>query len=196
VIASWSKSEARSLLEETFSMEFDDALVIGTVGRLVPRKGVAWFIEHVLPLLPADTTYLVAGHGDEVGRIRDLALASPGSVVLLGQTSDDIKHLVYRACDVFVMPNRKVAGDMEGFGLVALEAGANGTPVVASSLDGIRDAVLNGETGLLVDPQDPAAFAEAIVNASEWESEGVGRIVREAFSWERVYEAYREALRL
>lgn len=196
VVASSSKSEAKSLLMRNLSVELVDTLVIGTVGRLVPRKGVAWFIEHVLPLLPADTTYLVAGQGDELERIRDLALAAPRPVVLLGHTSDEIKRLVYRSCDVFVMPNRKVAGDMEGFGLVALEAGANGTPVVASCLDGIRDAVLDGETGLLVDPQDPTAFAEAIVNASEWEGEEIGRIVLGVFSWERVHEAYKEALRL
>jgi phosphatidylinositol alpha-1,6-mannosyltransferase len=69
---------------------------------------------------------------------------------------------LYRGGDLFVMPNVPTSGDIEGFGVVILEAGLNGMPAVAASLEGIRDAVAPGENGVLVSPADAEGFAGAI----------------------------------
>ena len=60
---------------------------------------------------------------------------------MIGEVSDDMLAAAYRSADVMVMPNIPVRGDMEGFGLVALEAAAAGLPVVASRIEGITDAI-------------------------------------------------------
>jgi glycosyltransferase involved in cell wall biosynthesis len=69
--------------------------------------------------------------------------------------------------DVFVMPNIRVDGDQEGFGIVLLEAGAYNLPVVASNLEGIKDAVLDGKTGRLVPERDADSYLEAIQALTE-----------------------------
>ena len=74
------------------------------------------------------------------------------------------KRDLLAACEMLVMPSRAILrrGDTEGFGMVFLEAGACGKPVVGGDSGGIRDAVVDGETGLLVDPEDPAEVGAAI----------------------------------
>jgi phosphatidylinositol alpha-1,6-mannosyltransferase len=138
--------------------------VLLTVGRLIRRKGAAWFAEQVLPRLAADVVYAVVGEGPEREAIR--AAAERAGVAprirLLGRLSDDLLAAAYAASDIFVMPNIEVAGDLEGFGLVALEAAAAGLPVVAADLEGIADAVRDGENGILAPPEDSVAFAAAI----------------------------------
>ena len=78
----------------------------------------------------------------------------------VGRVDDDEKARLYRTSDVFVFPSLDRS---EAFGLVALEAQASGTPVVASDLDGVRTVVRDGETGRLVPPGDEGALAAAIV---------------------------------
>ncbi|MCH8008700.1 MAG: glycosyltransferase family 4 protein [Chloroflexi bacterium] len=126
--------------------------VILTTGRLIKRKGVAWFAGSVLSRLPEGATYVVIGEGPQTSAIR--AAASSAGVAnrlrLLGRVSDELLAAAYHAADVFVMPNIPVAGDMEGFGLVALEAAASGLPVVAARLEGITEAVQHDRNGLFV----------------------------------------------
>lgn len=137
--------------------------VLLTVGRLVPRKGVAWFVRHVLPELP-DALYVVVGSGPERDAIeraaREAAVAD--RVLILGKVSEHRLHNLLRASDIFVMPNVPVKGDVEGFGIVAVEAAAAGLPVVAARVDGIPDAVHDGENGVLVAPGDARAFVTAL----------------------------------
>ncbi|MBW3602625.1 MAG: glycosyltransferase family 4 protein [Actinobacteria bacterium] len=139
----------------------ESAFVVATVGRLVRRKGVAWFLERVLPLLPGDAVYVVAGAGPDLRRLRALAArgGAAGRARLLGPVDDGLRDTVLAGADVFVMPNVPVPGDMEGFGMVAVEAALRGTPVVAAALEGILDAVVDGETGVLCPPADADAFA-------------------------------------
>ena len=138
--------------------------ILLTVGRLVERKGVAWFVEHVLPRLQPDALYLVVGEGKEAETIRAVAVRAGVSdrVRMLGRVPSEVLAAAYRAADVFVMPNVPVAGDMEGFGLVALEAAASGLPVVASDLEGITAAVHHERNGLLVPPRSADAYAETL----------------------------------
>jgi glycosyltransferase involved in cell wall biosynthesis len=142
-----------------------DAPVLLTLGRLVPRKGVRWFVAEVMNRLPDDVVYAVAGSGPDDAAIREaVAAIGPAGkrVLLLGQVDDSMRDALMTGADIFVMPNVAVPGDMEGFGLVAIEAAAAGALVVASALEGIRDAVIDGETGVLVTSRDASAFAERI----------------------------------
>jgi phosphatidylinositol alpha-1,6-mannosyltransferase len=82
----------------------------------------------------------------------------------LGQVPDEQRDEWLRRTDLLAMPSRLPGGELagEGFGIVYLEAGAHGKPVVAGNVAGARDAVIDGETGLLVDPTDERAVADAI----------------------------------
>lgn len=135
-----------------------------TLGRLVRRKGVAWFVSEVLPHLPSTVHYVVAGEGPDLSHIADSARSAgvADRVHLLGRVDDAQRERLMCGADVFVQPNIEVPGDMEGFGLVAIEAGVRGTPVVAASLEGLRDAVVDGRTGALLPSGDSAAWIQAL----------------------------------
>ena len=141
-----------------------DPVILLALGRLVRRKGVEWFVREVLPRLEGDLLYVVAGAGEEEAAIRAAVVESGQSarVQLLGRVSDDERELLMRAGDIFVQSNVAVPGDMEGFGLVAVEAAMRGALVLAADLEGLRDAVVSGETGLLIPPHDAAAWEQAL----------------------------------
>ena len=138
-----------------------DSTVLSTVGRLVPRKGVRWFTAEVVPQLSADVHYLIAGDGPDREAIEAevTRLGLGERVHLLGRVSDAERDRLMRGADVFVQPNIPVPGDMEGFGLVAIEAAMQGSLVVASSLEGLIDAVDDGVTGELLPAQDATAWS-------------------------------------
>jgi phosphatidyl-myo-inositol dimannoside synthase len=140
-----------------------DALLLASVGRHQERKGFHWFAERVMPRLPR-AHYLVGGEGPFTGKIREAAARAGVSerVHLLGRLSEEALVELYGGSDLFVMPNIPVPGDMEGFGVVMLEAGMGGLPTVAADLEGIRDVVCEGENGVLVPSGDAQAFAGAI----------------------------------
>ena len=138
--------------------------VLLTLGRLVRRKGVAWFVENVVPRLDSDITYIIAGAGPEHARI-SAAIADRGvadRVIMLGRVSDAEKELLLHCADIFVQPNIPVSGDIEGFGLVVLEAAAHGLVVIASALEGLCDAIMDGVNGYLVSPGDSGAYRDRI----------------------------------
>ena len=138
--------------------------VLLTVGRLVKRKGVAWFVENVMTKLPPNIVYLIIGAGpDKIkieNSIRDLRLEK--QVFLLGKLSDRDLEKTCAVSDIFIMPNIRVHGDMEGFGIVALEAINYNLPIIASDLEGIRDAIKSGENGILVKEKDAKEFIRQI----------------------------------
>lgn len=142
----------------------DGDVVLVTLGRLVRRKGVAWFVAEVLPHLPAHVHLVVAGSGEDAGSIDEAVArsATTDRVHRLGAVTDEDREILMAGADVFVQPNIAVPGDMEGFGLVTVEAAVRGTPVLAADLEGIRDAVVHGVTGLLVASGDPDAWIEAL----------------------------------
>jgi phosphatidylinositol alpha-1,6-mannosyltransferase len=150
--------------------------VLLSVGRLVRRKGILEFVERVLPrLVEADPSvlYLVVGGdataslahrerlSDKIGaRIEELGLADHAR--LLGQVPDAKLVALFRRADLFVLPVLDVPGDIEGFGIVFLEAALGFTASVSTRVGGIPDAVVDGETGALVAPGDDDAMADAI----------------------------------
>ena len=141
-----------------------DALLLCSVGRQVERKGTAWFVDRVMPRLPSDVHYWIAGDGPQDEAIQaaiDRHDLGP-RVRRLGRISDANLARLYRGADLFVMPNVPVEDDMEGFGIVLLEAAQCGTPAIAARIDGIQDVITEGVNGHLVEPQAPAAFVDAI----------------------------------
>lgn len=157
----------RAALEKEINIPLIDKTLLITTGRLVKRKGVAWFVSHVLPALTErhkDILYLVAGEGAERRAIEAQIAKHDLSkhVKLLGRVSDETRSLLYQSSDIFVMPNIIVPGDMEGFGIVAHEAATAGLPVVASGIEGIVDSVVDGKNGILLPTRDSDAFTKEI----------------------------------
>jgi phosphatidyl-myo-inositol dimannoside synthase len=157
------RPRARAAVRRRLSLA-DDQLVLLTLGRLVRRKGARWFTESVLPQLDEHVHYVVAGQGPEEQAIRAAAEATGVAkrLHLLGRVDDDAREELMSGADVFLAPNIPVPGDMEGFGLVTVEAAMRGTPVVASALEGINDAVENGRTGILLPPSDVHAWVSEL----------------------------------
>jgi phosphatidylinositol alpha-1,6-mannosyltransferase len=180
-----------------------DALLLVSVGRQVRRKGFAWFVSEVMPKLPPNIHYWLAGDGPERGAIQQAidAHGLAGRVRLLGMADDDLLSLVYRGGDVFVMPNVVVPGDMEGFGVVMLEAGLSGLPIVASRLEGIQDVVVEGQNGHYVESRDAAGFVRVIsrlaVHAAERValSQRTAEFTRTRFGWSGVSGRYVHVLK-
>jgi phosphatidylinositol alpha-1,6-mannosyltransferase len=148
-----------------------------SVGRLTQRKGLAEFVTQALPaILRRHPDALLATIGDEASdalhtragseRERILAAADAAGVGahlrFLGRCSDADLSAAYQAADVHAFPVRDLPGDVEGFGMVALESAAHGLPTVAFRVGGVPEAGRAGVTGALVAPGDYAAFADAI----------------------------------
>ena len=141
--------------------------LLTSVSRLVPRKGMDVLIAAANRLAPSypDLVVAIAGDGRELGHLRRLAAQSPVRVEVLGRVSTEDRAALLGAADIFVMAcrNRWLGLEQEGFGIVFLEAAAAGVPQVAGDSGGASEAVLDGETGLVVaDPGNPGALAEAL----------------------------------
>jgi phosphatidylinositol alpha-1,6-mannosyltransferase len=161
----YGKSDPAHLIE-TLGIPAENRILL-TVGRLEKRKGVAWFIDKVLPGLIKENprlTYLVIGAGHEQENIEQAMERQKlqEHVLLAGRVDDDTLTAAYNGADIFVMPNIVVSGDMEGFGLVLLEAALCERPVVAADTEGIKDAVRHDRNGVLVPSEDAQAFHNAI----------------------------------
>lgn len=169
-----------------------------TLGRLVRRKGVLWFIENVMPALGSSVSYIIAGDGKDAGLIRQAIKDSgaAGKILMLGNVSEADKDLLLSSVDIFVQPNIKVNGDMEGFGLVVLEAALHARPVIASRLEGLADAISDGENGILLESENTEQYVmsiQALLQDQELLKETGNKArdyVLENYSWENIAEQY------
>jgi phosphatidylinositol alpha-1,6-mannosyltransferase len=145
--------------------------VLLTLARIVERKGQ----DLVIRALPAiirkvpNVTYCIAGdpRGDHAQTLKTLVaeLGLESHVRFAGYVEPAELPAFYNLCDAYIMPSREIAssGDTEGFGITFLEANACEKPVIGGNSGGVVDAIVDGETGLLVDPLDPAAIAEKAI---------------------------------
>lgn len=144
----------------------DGALLVLSVGRLSRRKGFDTVIRSLPALRDAglDVHYAIIGIGEDDDYLRGLAdeLGVADRVHRLGHVPMEDLPRWYNACDLFVLANRQVGGDTEGFGMVFVEAGACGRAVVAGTAGGTASAVIDGVTGLRVDAAELAPVAEAL----------------------------------
>jgi phosphatidylinositol alpha-1,6-mannosyltransferase len=188
--------------------------IILFVGRLVRRKGVKEFIENsfvdILKRVP-HVCFVVAGdnptgslaHDDDVAdEIRQaiIRLGLSGHVLLRGAVSDTELVQLYALCDVVVLPVVDSDYDVEGFGMVALEAAAAGKPVVATRAGGVEDAVSEDAGGVLVDAQNYPEFSRVVIcllqDSSRAASVGVAgrqRVLR-YFDWSLIVAHYEAEL--
>jgi len=167
-----------------------------SVGRLSRRKGFDQVVR-CLPILQdkfPTLHYAVVGIGEDHDHLRELAkeLGVPERVHLLGHVSVSELPRWYNAADIFVMPNREIEGDVEGFGMVFIESSASGTPVVAGSSGGTSSSVCDGVSGFRIDGNSVEAIAGAIERLLGQQSlterialQGREWVVRN-FSWESV----------
>lgn len=148
--------------------ELGKSPVVVTVGRLVKKKGhetVLRSIPAVLKSVP-DFKYLVVGGGPEEARLRNL-VKEFGIDRCVRFTGDVPHHLLpdfYRAGDVFCMVNqRDASGDIESFGMVFIEAGASGKPVIGGRSGGTVQSIIEGQTGFLCEPGDSVQFGQMLL---------------------------------
>lgn len=183
-----------------------DRPVVVCVSRLVPRKGQDTLIE-AMPAIRAavpDAVLLIVGGGPYEKELRELARRTgiADAVHFTGAVPWEELPAHYGAGDVFAMPCRTRRGglDVEGLGIVYLEASATGLPVVAGDSGGAPDAVLEGETGWVVPGGRPAAAAERIAvllqdPALRRRMGERGRLwVEEKWRWDLLAERLRELL--
>lgn len=194
-------SPNRAELSNSLGFDLSNKVLLLTTGRLVKRKGVAWFIENVLPKLVSnnkDILYLVVGDGSQREVIEQtIAKMDMGEYVkLLGRVSDKERSLLYQSSDVFVMPNIVVPGDMEGFGIVVHEAATAELPVVASNLEGIKDALVDDKNGILVNTRDVEGFLaklEELIKSKEYRKsfgKKARRFTLDEYSWDKIASKY------
>ncbi len=138
-----------------------------TVARLVPHKGQDVALRALARLAPVfpDLRYVIVGEGPDEARLRTLAdsLGVAPRVVFAGALRDDLLPAVHAGAALYVGLSRLLPPiNVEGFGISFVEAAASGVPSVAGDSGGVRSAVLDGETGLVVPPEDDAGAAAAI----------------------------------
>ena len=214
-------TEVLNTLMQRYHLNSDQTILIG-LGRSVKRKGYSWFVKHVLPLLDNEFTFILCGPStsydavfwrkflpdrwihfvelmfglsSDEAELKKMAQLFPHRFVKTGYLPfDEVVQLMKRS-GIFIMPNIPTEDDMEGFGLVALEACLAGCIVLASSTDGITDAIVNGKNGYLIPPLKADAWAEAI---KEITSKKDKDIVKSSFqqytlshySWQKMCQDY------
>ena len=195
------KGELREELSRIFEVELDSRKLMLSVGRLIEKKGFYWFVDSVLPKLLSDTEnflYLIAGDGTLRKPIED-AIMQHGlerHAVLLGWADDEKLSLLYNASDLYIMPNTPTEGDMEGFGVVAIEAASCCLPVIASNCEGVKDAIKDRENGFLVEPYDDQGFVALIKQLMDSDRERIEfgararKFTLDNYGWEKVAGNY------
>jgi len=199
--------------------------IITAIGRPVSRKGFVWFVKEVLPklnnyifiligpfpkygkllqalfkILPSSlSNQVVMGWGlsTEHNELVQLEENNMTSFRWLKNVNDNTKNYLLKNSDLLVMPNVKVLGDMEGFGLVALEANSYGVPVVASRLEGITSAVTDGINGMLLSDENNLEWIEKLNSLSfsnyneTYNKKALREFVANHYSWHNMVSRYR-----
>ncbi len=201
----------RTNLDRLLGEDTKSRFVILRVGRYVKHKGVEWFIRNVIPKLPDNVLFVAAGAvvrkktaGDHdyfplcETAVKELGLET--KVRLLTNLPQNDLRILLNTADIAVSPNIPVPGSMEGFGINVLEASVCGLPVVASRLEGLAEAIQDGENGRLVPPEDADAFRDAILdfmgNTTERKAFGARAAAhtRKHYHWDAISDRYMEVL--
>jgi glycosyltransferase involved in cell wall biosynthesis len=198
-------------MSQLLGIDLKNKKVIFRGGRFVKHKGMEWFVRNVVSHLPENYIFVAAGPvvadkttGDEnyyehsEKAVQELNLQN--RVKLLTKLKRSEIKILFNACDLYVSPNIKVPGSMEGFGITAIEAGACGRIVLASNLEGLKDAIIDGENGFLLESGNVEAWIAKIKELLENDSfrkkfgEKSARYVKENYSWEIIAKKYLEEI--
>lgn len=216
------KEEVSSILKKHNIPENKNILV--GLGRPVKRKGYSWFLENVMPKLTNDFIFILMGPkgkyndrlwkkivpysilknielmfglGSDEMNLRDVMSKYPNNIFRTGYlTTYEIKSL-FQISGIFIMPNIKVDNDMEGFGLVALEACLQDCIVLASNIEGITDAIKHGQNGYLLTSAQAQEWADKIIQISDEEhldqlKKSFKKYTTEHYSWIKMGNEYHD----
>jgi len=201
-------------------IDLENDIILLSIGRPVKRKGFSWFADEVMPLLDdrfkfvhigntgAKEPYFMKWLPKKIVKLLDLFIGRPNdaealikaaehnkNIILAGKVSDELKNTCIASATCMLMPNIQDDGDMEGFGLVALEASIQGKTVLATGIEGITDAVHDGKNGYLLPSGDAKAWAHKIMLIAEKNhlfDENIKKYTAEHFSWEKMVNGYRK----
>jgi glycosyltransferase involved in cell wall biosynthesis len=184
-------SEQKQSLTSRININYENKTILLSLGRLIKRKGHAWFIENVFINLPESYIYLIAGNAREFDNISELIqrLSLQDRVIMLGFVTEGEKACLFQMADLFIMPNIYQENDQEGFGIVLLEAGSYSLPSIASNIEGIKDAVIHGVTGVLVEEKDTKGFTDAIINPNI-DREQIRQELESKYNWKIISQTY------
>ena len=207
----FSEKHEREEISKILGTNIDGKKIIFRLARFVPHKGTSWFVENVMPKLP-EWVMLVAA-GGRVGKRAagdkdDFAVCKrivkeknlKNRVWLFPNITEEKKKILLGAVDLVVSPNVKTPGTMEGFGINAIEAGACGRVVVASDLDGLKDAIKDGENGFLVESGNADEWARKIneLLLDDEFREKFGEKAREYtienYNWDKIAKRYLDVI--
>jgi phosphatidylinositol alpha-1,6-mannosyltransferase len=165
-----------TLPESSFRSQFglNNKKILLSVGRMIPRKGLAEFIRYSLPGIVSDhpDTVLVVIGDEAIDALKKdrpsqeqvrPAVEQAGMeqhIMLAGRVDDETLHAAYAEADLCIFPLVDIPGDVEGFGMVAIEAAARGLPTAAFSVGGVVDAIEDRKTGFLIEPGDYNALTD------------------------------------
>ena len=208
----FAEKYSRKEMTKVLDTDISEKKVIFRLGRFVPHKGTSWFVENVMPKLPENVIMVAAG--GRVGKntagdkddfevcekiIKEKNLG--GRVWLFPNIFEQKKKILLGVADLVISPNVKVPGTMEGFGINVIEASACGRVVAASALEGLKDAIKDGENGFLVEPGNADAWVQKInelFSLSDETRKKFGEKARkytiEHFSWDKIARKYLEEM--
>lgn len=207
----FSKKHHREELKKILKMDIRDKKIIFRLARFVPHKGTSWFIEKVMPKLGENVVLIAAGArvGKNTAGDKDDFLTCEKAVKknnlekkvwLIPSIPEDQKKILLNTADLVISPNIKIPGTMEGFGINILEAAVCGRVIVASNLEGLKDAVKNGENGFLVESGNASAWITKInelLTNDEFRKE-FGEKARKYtiknYSWDKITQKYLEII--
>ena len=189
-------------LERIIGEKLNSRKTILTTGRLAAHKGVDWFCENVMPKMGENILYIIVGDGEKKDEIKKIIEKNnlQNKVKMLGYINDNDRNILYNTADVYIKPNIRVEGTMEGFGLVAIEAASCKIPVIASNLEGLKDAIKDGQNGFLIEPYDIDGYVKKINelladdNFRKEFGEKARQFVIENYSWEKISKKYLEEI--
>lgn len=201
----------REEVSKILGIDVANKKIIFRLARFVPHKGTSWFIENVMPKLPESVIFVAAG-----GRVGKRAAGDKddfevceqivkeknlsGRIWLIPNIPEPQKKIFLNTADIVVSPNVKMSGTMEGFGINAIEASACGRVVVASSLEGLKDAIKDGENGFLLEPGNSEMWEKKISELLSNDDfrkefgEKAKKYTVENFSWEKIAKRYLEGM--
>lgn len=138
-----------------------------TISHLIPRKGNDMVIKSLPKVLQkySNVTYLIGGRGKYKKELKRLVNENnlTNHVKFLDYIEEDDLNEIMNACDIFIMPNRQEGYDVEGYGIVFMEANACKKPVIGGNSGGVTDAIINGQTGLIVNPYSKENISKKIL---------------------------------
>lgn len=201
----------REDMESILGTTVADKKIILRIARFVPHKGVEWFIRNVLPKLPENYFFIAVGGivsanaaGNENNyekcekAIKELGLENRAKII--GDIPEEDKLVLLNAADLYVTPNIKHPGSSEGFGITAIEGAACSRVVLASDIEGLKDAIIDGKNGFLVEHENSEAWVKKIKevladdNFRKEFGEQAYKYIEENYTWNGIAGRYIEEI--